>query len=90
MNYGGLFDQEGKENRIKELETITLEADFWNRNDSNQIYKELNSLKNCLKTISDLKQTIKSSLETFAASTIPLTASSSTKKFCPKLLSALI
>ena len=64
INYGGLFDPEGKENKIKELEKITLEADFWNRNDSNQIYKELNSLKNCLKTISDLKQTIKSSLET--------------------------
>ncbi len=64
MNYGGLFDPESKKKKIIELEKITNEDNFWNREDCNKIYKELNGLKNTLKQVEDLKNTISSSLET--------------------------
>lgn len=64
MIYGGHFDTDKNNNRIKELEKITNEINFWNREDANKIYKELNNLKNTLKEVSDLKNNINSSIET--------------------------
>lgn len=64
MIYGGHFDTESKNNRIIELESITNEENFWSREDCNKIYKELNTLKNTLKQVEDLKNSINSSIET--------------------------
>lgn len=64
MNYGGHFDSEVKEKRIIELEKLTLQDGFWNREDSDKVYKELNNLKNTLKSVNDLKCNVNSSLDT--------------------------
>jgi len=64
MIYGGHFDTDNKNKKIKELESITNDINFWNRMDANKIYKELNSLKNTLKEIETLKNNINSSIDT--------------------------
>lgn len=64
MIYGGHFDTDLNNKRINELESITNEDNFWNREDCNKIYKELNTLKNNLNEVKDLKDSITSSLET--------------------------
>ena len=64
MNYGGHFDTENKYQKIKELESITQESNFWEKENSNDIYKELNNLKNTLKNVEELKTSIKASLDT--------------------------
>ena len=48
MNYGGYFDFEKRNAKIKELETKTLENGFWdNRRESTKIINELNANKRC-------------------------------------------
>lgn len=64
MIYGGYFDTDSKQKRIKELEQIINSPNFWESKNSDQMYKELSNLKNCLKNVEELKQNITSSLET--------------------------
>jgi len=64
MIYGGLFDPESKQKRIKELEEKMNEADFWNdKNQSQKIINECNYLKNTLQDVSNLKQKIELNIE---------------------------
>ena len=62
--FGGYFDTDKNNNRINELETIVNDSNFWNNKNSDSIYKELNGLKNERKKIDELRNTIKSNLET--------------------------
>ena len=59
--YGGYFDVESKEKQIKKLEKETLDNNFWNRGDSNDILKKLGDLK---KSTDDIKR-IKEELEAY-------------------------
>ena len=64
MNYGGLFDPDKKKSRIKELESLMLDANFWNDKDnSEKVVSELNNLKNSLSNISKVKDEISDALE---------------------------
>ncbi len=63
-NFGGYFDPESKEERIKVLENKTIQPDFWsNNNESSKIIQELNSLRNSLNKFKELKEKIKNNLE---------------------------
>lgn len=62
MNYGGLFDPDTKNNRIKELEQKTMLPDFWNTEDSASIITELNDLKSSLEEIISLKKKIEDNI----------------------------
>lgn len=65
MNYGGHFDPELKQKRIKELEIIMNSSDFWNdKKKSEEVINELNNLKNMLDKVSSLNKEISSHLET--------------------------
>ena len=62
--YGGLFDPDEREKKIKELELITNEPNFWNdKNKSNEVISELNYLKNGLELTLKLKDRIETNLE---------------------------
>ena len=61
IQYGGYFDVDNKEIKIKELEELSLSNGFWNREDSNDIVKKLGDLK---KSTSEIK-IIKEELETY-------------------------
>ena len=61
IQYGGYFDVDNKEIKIKELEELSLSDGFWNREDSNDIVKKLGDLK---KSTSEIK-IIKEELETY-------------------------
>ena len=64
MNYGGLFDPASKKARIKELENLTSEPDFWNdKKKSESILSELNNLKYKISSLEELKQNIDTNLE---------------------------
>ena len=64
MNYGGLFDPDNKSKRIKELENITLEPNFWNdKKKSENIINELNNLKNNLNNVKEIKTKINNNIE---------------------------
>ena len=64
MTQGGHFDLEEKEKRIKELENITKEENFWqNIEAANQINQELASLKKEIETYLKTKQNIVDNLE---------------------------
>ena len=55
MIYGGYFDIDSKNNRIKELEKEMELPDFWNNQDSsNKVISELNELKGIVKDITEL------------------------------------
>lgn len=44
--YGGVFDEAGTENKIKEIESETLEPDFWSdKEKAEKTFQKLNSLK---------------------------------------------
>ena len=64
LNCGGYFDTDERKKIINELEEKVNNPNFWNQPDSDKIYKELNSLKNTLKNVSDMKKNISLSLET--------------------------
>lgn len=64
LNCGGYFDTDERKKIINELEEKVNNPNFWNQPDSDKIYKELNSLKNILKNVSDMKKNISLSLET--------------------------
>lgn len=46
IKYGGVFDEAGTENKIKEIESETLEPDFWSdKEKAEKTFQKLNSLK---------------------------------------------
>lgn len=64
MIYGGHFDPDNKKKRIQELENIMNDSSFWlDKDNSSKIVNELNSLKNKIKKLEDLKINIESNLE---------------------------
>ncbi len=64
MTYGGHFDVLGKQEKIKELENITMQTDFWNDTESaNKVINEMNSLKEIVDIIESLQNDIKSDIE---------------------------
>lgn len=64
MNYGGLFDTDSKENRIKELTSIMNEPNFWDsKKDSEKVIQELNDLKRILDNVNSLKNEIDNDME---------------------------
>ena len=64
MNYGGHFDPEVKSKRIKELESIMASPDFWSTDSSDIVINELNTLKNSLSGVQELKTQIDNNIET--------------------------
>ena len=54
-NYGGLFDQDKKQQKIEELTNMMSEEGFWNREDSSDIIGEINSFKEDINKIKKLK-----------------------------------
>ena len=68
MTYGGHFEVEKKENRIKELEQKTTEPGFWDdAKASDEIFGKLNVLKNKVNKIKTLKEKINNDLEMLEA-----------------------
>ena len=64
MIYGGHFDILGKKEKIKELESISMQTDFWNdQSNANKIIDEMNSLKEIVNMIEDLLNDVNSDLE---------------------------
>ena len=64
MNYGGYFEPSKKETRIKELESITNEPNFWlDKRKSEEIISELNNLKKELEEMKNLKEKIENNIE---------------------------
>ena len=60
MIYGGHFEPDKKEIRIKELETITSDPNFWNdKKNSESVIQELNELKNIDKTVENMLKSSK-------------------------------
>ncbi len=60
MNYGGYFDIDSKNIRIKELEKELEKPNFWdNQENSNNVITELNDLKSIVKDITELSSRIK-------------------------------
>ena len=59
MIYGGLFDVDKCEYRIKELESELLKPDFWSdKRKAEGIIAELNNLKKILESVSNIKNKI--------------------------------
>ena len=64
MNYGGLFDSEEKEKRLKELDDEMKHPNFWNdKKNSEKVIAEFNELKKLLDGVKDLKNNIEGNLE---------------------------
>ena len=45
IQYGGYFDIDNKQVKVKELEKETFDPNFWNRDDSSEILKEIGDYK---------------------------------------------
>ena len=61
---GGHFDIESKQKRIEELEQETLKEDFWQDiKKSNEVNKELSSLKKIISKLAKLTTEIKDNIE---------------------------
>ena len=64
MTFGGYFDAPIKEKRIEDLTKLTEQPDFWSdRDESEKVVKELNSLKATLNKVKQLKEEIDNNLE---------------------------
>lgn len=64
MNYGGLFDTNFLKKRIKELEDLMLDVNFWNdKKNSKKVINELNDLKEKIGTVEKLKNHINENRE---------------------------
>ena len=64
MRYGGHFDPDSKNKRIKELEKEMLDINFWNdKVHSESTVSELNNLKNIMTNVSGIQDEISDSLE---------------------------
>ena len=61
MSYGGYFDVETKEKRIKELEQIMQQDGFWDdKRKSERVISELNGLKRIIDRTLEVKNKIAS------------------------------
>ena len=64
MNYGGLFDSEEKEKRLKELDDEMKHPNFWNdKKNSEKVIAEFNELKRLLDGVTELKNNIEGNLD---------------------------
>ena len=64
MIYGGHFDILGKKERIKELESISLQNDFWSdQENANKVIDEMNSLKEIFSMVENLLSEVNSDIE---------------------------
>ena len=64
MIYGGHFDPEGKKQKLKELDEIMKDPNFWNdRRKAENIINEFNTIKNTLEKAETLKNDIEFHLE---------------------------
>ena len=64
MNFGGYFEPEEKKHQISLLEKKMSEPNFWNdKNGSEKVISELNSLKDSLSRIEQIKNKINDSIE---------------------------
>lgn len=63
MIYGGLFDLDSKEKRIIELEEIMNDSNFWNNSNTNEVIEELNSIKDIVNKIKQIKNNIVENIE---------------------------
>ena len=64
MNYGGYFDVDKKIIRIRELEQITSDANFWNNQKYvDEVMSELNNLKEIVHNNKDIRDMVESDLE---------------------------
>lgn len=64
MIYGGHFDPETKQSRIKDLEVYSNRVDFWDdREKAESMLQEMNALKNKLSKVEELKNKIDSNLD---------------------------
>ena len=64
MIYGGHFDILGKKERIKELESISLQNDFWSdQENANKVIDEMNSLKEIVSMVENLLSEVNSDIE---------------------------
>ena len=62
--YGGHFDVPSKENKIKELEGITNDSDFWNdQRKAQEVINELNGIKDIINKINTVKKNNEDNLE---------------------------
>lgn len=64
MIYGGLFDPEEKEKRLKDLENISNSPNFWNdKKSSEEVISEINTIRNSLNDVKNIKGKIKNNLD---------------------------
>jgi peptide chain release factor 2 len=63
MNYGGHFEPDKKEERLKELEMISSDPNFYHNKDHEKIINEMNSIRNNLNDTKTLKEKLKNNLE---------------------------
>ena len=60
IQYGGYFDIDNKKAKVKELEKETTDSNFWNRDDSSDILKEIGDYKKTIDLVSNLKTELSS------------------------------
>lgn len=64
MIYGGHFDPDKLNARLKELEEKTNDPDFWsNRRESEKVISEINNIKRKIESVSSLKEKILSNVD---------------------------
>ena len=64
MIYGGHFDISSKKNKISELESVSMQSDFWSDQDeANKVISEMNSLKEIVKMVEELSNDVVNDLE---------------------------
>lgn len=62
MNYGGHFDPDVKQEKIKQLESIINSPDFWSSDNSSDVIDEVNHLKSSLQEVASLKKDIEENI----------------------------
>ena len=64
MIYGGHFDILNKKERVRELENISMQSNFWDdRESANKIIDEINNLKEIVSLVESLQENVNSDLE---------------------------
>jgi peptide chain release factor 2 len=68
MIYGGRFDLDEKQKRIKELEELVQQSDFWNdKQSSEKVISELNNLKQIVNNVVTYKEEVNNHIELLEA-----------------------